>query len=258
MTIDADRQRVGVIVAPRYFDTTSKELTMLAPSVDVLHTQLRLDHDFGFTLEEIVRAGPEVSACAASLADADAEVVVQLGTPFSTAHGWVDGNTLRSDIEQRIGVPFEMMGLSVPAGALALGMKRVGLATTYYDPEWVARYVSFLDGAGIETSHEEGFVDQGLFDTHEASWAASFQGFHPDQLVETIRQVAAHAGDIDGVIVPGLPCRFLDRIDTLEDEIGIPVVSYYAIWWRCLTRLGLRADPGSGSLMALTRYETER
>jgi maleate cis-trans isomerase len=251
MAIDAGRRRVGVIVVPKYFDTTSKELTTLAPSVDVLHTQLRLHSDFGFTLDEIVRTGPEVSDCAAALAEAGAEVVVQLGTPFSTAHGWDAGNMLRSEIEQRIGVPFEMMGLSVPAGALALGMKRLALATTYYGPEWVARYIAFLDEAGLETIHEESFVDQGVFSTHEAAWAESFDGFHPHQVVETIRQVAARAGDVDGIVLPGLPCRFLDRIQSRDEELGLRVVSYYAIWWKCLERLGLRGDHGNGALVAL-------
>ena len=119
------RRRVGVIVVPRFFDTTSAELTKLAPQVDVLHTQLRLGPDFGFTLPEIVAAAEEVEACAVSLAEAGAEVVVQLGTPFSTAHGWHARRELQDNIEQRIGVPFEMMGLSVPAGLHALGTRRV-------------------------------------------------------------------------------------------------------------------------------------
>ena len=239
-----------MIVVPNYFDTTSKELTAIAPSVDVLHTQLRVGSDFGFTLDEIVGTGPEVSDCAAALAEAGAEVVIQLGTPFSTAHGWEGGNVLRAQIEERIGVPFEMMGISVPSAANALGVTRAALASTYYSPEWVHRYSTFLREAGIETVHEESFVDQGLFPTHDASWAASFQGFEPDQLVATIRETAANAPGIDGIVVPGLPCRFLDRVEALEQEIGLPVVSYYAIWWKCLTRLGLRSQEGNGALLA--------
>ena len=80
----SSRRRVGVIVVPRYFDTTSTELTKLAPNVDVLHTQLRVDENFGYSLDEIVKAADEVEACAVSLAAAGAEAVVQLNsfTPF--------------------------------------------------------------------------------------------------------------------------------------------------------------------------------
>ena len=53
-------------------------------------------------------------------------VVLQLGTSFSTAHGWRGGSELQQRITDRIGV----MGLSVPAGVLAMGARRVVLATT--------------------------------------------------------------------------------------------------------------------------------
>ncbi len=251
MTAGADRSKVGVIVAPRYFDTTSKELTTLVPEVDVLHTQLRVPPSFGYSLDEIVDAADEVAACAESLALAGADVVVQLGTPFSTAHGWDGGTTLRASIEERIGVPFEMMGISVPAAALALGVRRVTVPTTYYGPAWVERYTSFLRETGLEVAHEESFVDQGAYPTHEASWEASFRGFEPEQIVASIRTAVADHPETDGVLVPGLPCRLLDHVAALEAELGLPVVSYFSIWWRCLERLGRSPGPGHGRLLDL-------
>ena len=89
------RSKVGIVVPPHYFDTTSTELTSLCAEVDVLHTQIRVSPDFGFTLDEIVQTGEEISDCAASLVAAGAEVVLQMGTPFSTAHGWSAGQELQ-------------------------------------------------------------------------------------------------------------------------------------------------------------------
>lgn len=249
--VSAGTHRVGIIVVPRYFDTTSRELVSLVSDIDVLHTQIRVKPDFQFTLEEIVTTGDEIADCATALADAGADAVIQLGTPFSTAHGWQAGSVLRDRIEERVGLPFEMMGLSVPQAALALGLKRVALATSYYDQVWVGRYTGFVTEAGLDVVHSESFVDQGLFPTHEEAWAASFDGFTSAAMVETIRRVAAASPDIDGIVVPGLPGRFLDSVADLETEIGKPVVSYYSIWWRCLSRLGLAPIAGHGAVMGL-------
>lgn len=233
----SQRRRVGVIVAPRYFDTSSAELLRIAPDIDVLHTQLRVDPDFGFTLAEIATTAPEIEACAAALAEAGAEVVVQLGTPFSTVHGWHAGQELRAGIERRVGVPFEMMGLSVPAGVLALGHHDVALATTYYDNEWTARYTAFATEAGIQVLGAQSFVDQGHYSSDEAAFEASFDGFDPAFVADSIAAVAASHPQAQAILVPGIPAQLLRVLPALEAQTGRPVVSYFAIWWRCLTRL---------------------
>ncbi|NOX30827.1 MAG: hypothetical protein GXP35_12395 [Actinobacteria bacterium] len=244
--------KVGVVVAPRYFDTTTKELAQIAPDVDILHTQIRVDADFGFSLEEIAQTGDEIEQCALSLRDAGAEIVIQLGTPFSTAHGWAGGNTLQQRIEDRIEIPFEMMGLSVPAAAIALGAKRIAMPTTYYNPEWVARYTEFATDAGLEVVATESFVDQGVFETNEQAWAASFVGFSPNVLASTIGAIATNNPGVDCILMPGLPGRFLEHVSTMEADVGVPVVSYFSIWWRCLNRLGIEPVGDCGTLMNLT------
>ena len=84
--------RVGVIVPPKYFDTSAQELQTLSPRIDVLHTQMRLGRAFDYTLEEMADTAGEIEHCAVSLAGAGAEVVLQLGAPFSTVHGWERGS----------------------------------------------------------------------------------------------------------------------------------------------------------------------
>lgn len=103
--IGSERRRVGIIVPPRYFDTTSRELTDLEPEIDVLHTQMRVDDSFGFELAEIAACDEEIEACAKSLAAAGAEVVLQLGTPFSTVHGWEQANGLQARSKTRPACP---------------------------------------------------------------------------------------------------------------------------------------------------------
>jgi maleate cis-trans isomerase len=165
-------------------------------------------------------------------------------------HGWERGHELQAGIEQRVGVPFEMMGLSVPAGAVALGHNRVALATTYYGTEWVGRYTGFAQEAGLEVVGSQSFVDQGHYETDEAAFAASFDGFAPSFVADSIAAVAAEFPDAQAIVVPGIPARLLDVVPGLEQRIGRPVVSYYAIWWRCLARLGIKPDAsGHGALL---------
>lgn len=241
--------RVGVIVVPRYFDTTPTELQSISSGIDVLHTQIRVGPDFGFSLDEIVETADEISDCAASLAEAGAEVVLQLGTPFSTAHGWQRGRELQDRVSDRIGVPFEMMGLSVPAGVLALGARRVALATSYYNPEWVDRYTRFATEAGLEVLGSQSFTDQGRFATHADAWEASFAGFDPDFSTASIVEAGHAFPEADAILVPGMPGRILGNVPAAEAELGRPVVSYFAIWWRCLAHLGRRPDAPTGRLL---------
>lgn len=243
------RLKVGVVVVPRYFDTTPKELIELCPAIDVLHTQIRVGPDFGFTLEEIVETGDEISECAASLAAAGADVVIQLGTPFSTAHGWTAGRALQQRISDRIRVPFEMMGLSVPAGVLALGATRVAMATTYYPPEWVGRYTRYAEEAGLEVVGSQSFVDQGRFPTHDDAWEASFAGFDPDFSMASIVELGHAYPDADAILVPGMPGRILRLVPSAEDEVGRPIVSYFSIWWKCLSHLGQPPSFAAGRLL---------
>ena len=241
--------RVGIIVPPQYFDTSTKELTSLCPDIDVMHTQMRLPADFGYTLDEIAETSDEISACAASLAAAGAEVVLQLGTPFSTVHGWVDGQSMQARIAAGVGIPFEMMGLSLPAGCHALGTTRVALATTYYGPEWVARYTGFAEGSGLDVAGSASFTDQGRFATHADAWAASFDGFDPAFTIESIIDVGRAFPDAEAVLVPGIPGRILAQVPDAENELGRPIVSYYSIWWKCLARVGRVASRPAGRLL---------
>ena len=241
-----------MIVAPYYFDTSSAELTRIAPHLDVLHTQIRVGPDFGFTLDEIAETKAEIEACVASLAAAGADIVIQLGTPFSTVHGWRGGLELQTEIEERVGVPFEMMGLSVPAGVLALGHREVALATTYYGAEWVRRYTAFAEEAGLRIVGSQSFVDQGHHPSEEAAFEASFDGFDVSFVADSITAVGDHHPEAEAIVVPGIPVHLVDIVPELEDRTGRPIIGYYAIWWRCLARLGSTSGAsGRGSLLDL-------
>lgn len=246
------RNKVGVIVPPSYFDLSAREFTELDPTVDVMHTQMRFDAGFGYGLDEIAAAVDEIEACAVSLAEAGADVIVQLGTPFSTIHGWDGAEQVRSRIEASCGVAFEMMGQSVIEAIHAIGAKRVALAAVYYGDEWIERYSEFVTGSGLTISTTQSFTDQGHFPSSEEAFAASFEPLSEELVRASLRQLADEDPDADAILVPGMPGTILPLIPELEREIGRPVISYFAIWWKARRRLGLAPIDGHGALFATT------
>jgi len=247
---DDRRRRVGIVVPPRHFDTTWQELTELDQSIDVLTTQMRMDPSFDFSLDEIASAADEIEACSTSLVEAGAELVLELGTPFSTVHGWAEANELRERIERTSGAPFEMMGLSVVQAVHAFGASTVAMATGYYDQSWIDRYSDFVTGSGLEISSAQSFADQGHFPTAEAAFEASFHGFSDDLIAASIQEVADNDPTADVILVPGMPGRILRLIPGLESSVGRPVASYFSIWWKGRSRLGLAGVSGFGQLLA--------
>lgn len=243
--------RVGVIVPPKYFDTSTTELQTLSPDINVLHTQMRLDRAFDYQLEEMAETAVEIERCAVSLTDAGAEVVLQLGTPFSSVHGWEPGSKLQQAITDRVGVPFEMMGLSVPAAVHALEATRVAVACVYYPTDYIVRYSAFLEGAGLEVVGAQNFVDQGFFPDMDTVWTQSFEGFEPALVIDSIIEVGQRYPEAEAIVVPGIPGKILSHIHAAEKAIGKPIVSYHALWWKCLLHLRHRPALPAGKLLAL-------
>ncbi len=243
--------RVGIVIPPRYFDTSTQELQALSPGIEVLHTQMRFDRSFGYTLDEMPATAGEIEQCAIALADAGADVVVQVGMPFSWMHGWHRATQIQQSISDRIGAPFEMMGLAPTTGVMALGTTRVAVASAYYPLEWTERYCAFLIEAGLDIVGTQDFFGQGLVADREAAWAQSFIGFEPGLVIDSVVKVGESFPEAEAIIVPGKPGTFIHLLADAEAAIDRPIVSYHALWWQCLSHLGLTPARPSGRLLAL-------
>lgn len=143
-----------------------------------------------------------------------------------------------------------MMGLSVVQAIHAIGAQSVALATGYYDQTWVRRYAEFVTESGLHITSDQSFTDQGHFTTADDAFAASFDGFSDDMVSASIRQLAEDDPAADAILVPGMPGPILPLVPTLENTIGRPVISYFAIWWKARARLGLGPLHDHGRLLA--------
>ena len=78
---------------------------------------------------------------------------------------------------------------------------------------------------------------------------------YPDFIVrKAIVDMFHQAPDVDAVVQTGSGFRTVGLLDSIEDEIGVPVVaSDGASFWAGLRTLRLNAAPGYGSLLDSTR-----
>ena len=144
-----------------------------------------------------------------------------------------------------------MMGLAVPSGVHALGATRVAVAGVYYPTDYGVRYSAFLTGAGLEVVGAQNLVDQGRFPDPATVWAQSFDGIEPTMIVDSIIEVGERFPEAEAVVVAGVPGRIVSHISAAETALGKPIVSYHALWWKCLQHLGLGPATPGGKLLDL-------
>lgn len=203
-----------------------------------MNKQLRLSPDFRYDLDEIQTAANEVRNAALTLAASEVEFVAQIGTPFATVHGWRGGCQLEESIERAIGLPFEMMGLSLVRACRDLGVETVAVCTVYYARDWMDSHTAFLDEAGIKALYSGSFSELGILE--QITMLESCRGHDlcgKEALIETVRRCGKKAPTAQAV---------LDFVSELETLTGRPVFSYPALYARVLKRLGLPGDAAYG------------
>ena len=246
-------RRVGMISPPSWFNYCAGELETVHPdAVRVMNTQLRLSPEFQYDLDDIRAAAGEVRRAARALARADVDMVAQIGTPFSTVHGWRGGCELEREIERDIRIPFEMMGLSLVRVCRDLGIETVTVCTVYYTRDWTESYKQFLAQAGICALYAGSFADLGVLE--QITMLESCRGHELCSIAtmtESVRRCCERAPDAQAVLLSGIPCPQLHMIAELEAVAGRPVVSFPAVYVRVSNRLGLTGDPALGRMFAL-------
>ena len=242
--------RIGLIIPPAWFDFTAAELrTLLPQGSEVMTAQMRFSTGFGYELNEVRDAASEVAASAKALAETGADLILQIGTPFSTIHGWEGGQALERNIEEDIGTPFEMMGVSVVRRLKQLGLRSVGVNTVYYDTAWTAHYTNFLGDAGVEVRYAGNFSDQGVGASIGAI-AACHEHVDDAFLIQSVETVCALANEPDGIVIAGIANQQLNLAPVMELAVNRPVLGYYAAFARCLERLDIPLPTEFGAVLA--------
>jgi len=122
----------------------------------------------------------------------------------------------------------------------ALGSSRIAVVTPY-TADVTAPVADYFSNAGLEVSAVGSFLESSDHVVAKIS---------PDSIAAGVRQITA-AGDCDAVFISCTSLRTFSIIESLEAEIGMPVVSSnLALTWQLLRLAGIDDHvPGLGTLL---------
>jgi len=214
---------------------------------------------YSWDLDQRVDGMAEMEHSARALAESHCDVVMQVGTNWVHAAG-TPPNQIRSQIARvsdEIGVPFLMAGQCIVDALEHLGAQRIAVANSYYRDDWRDGINRYLTEAGFDIVASGSIMDQGIVESleHAVEIEAATLWNYPDAIVRrAIVEMHCQAPDVDAVVQTGAGFRTIHLLDSIENEIGVPVVaSDGATFWAGLRTLGLKATRGFGRLLDGTR-----
>ena len=156
------------------------------------------------------------------------DAIMVLGTSLTFYRGFEAHEKLLERL-RRIGLPVATMSSAVVDGLRALGAKKIGVSTAYAD-EVNKRLRNFLTDSGFEVQALEGFGIERFGGAAEKS---------EDDIIDLAGRVSANARDAQGMLISCGGLQTLNVGKTIEDRIGVPVVSSTpAAFWAAMRLVG--------------------
>jgi maleate cis-trans isomerase len=237
------RARIGVLLPPGN-PTVEPELYGMAPAGVSLHfARLHAPPSVGPAggaagMEERSRAYREgIAGPASALADVRPAVVVLAHTASSYDLGFGHEQPLVDRVASLAGAPALLAAHAVLAALQHLGVKRLALGTPY--PESISRQgKAYWEAAGFEIVGYHRLAD--VVDIYAESEERAY-----------LLARRADARDAQAVLLSGTGLPTVSVLETLERDLGKPVISSnQACLWRAMRLAGVReAVPGFGRLL---------
>lgn len=240
---------VGFVTPPRWTSASLVEFPALIDGPVIPQQSILDDPDFDYTLTNIATANPLTCRAAKLLGAAGCLAVAMEGTPFSWA-GVETEAAARNRVDamaDAAGVPAFAAGLAVIDAVRALGLSRVALCPTYYQPDWQAAWSAFVSLCGLQVVYCRNLAQQGLTgpitsnDDHGWKMGA-------DMVAASVRAAAdaAETSGAEAVVVTGAGSRSTPIIAELEEIAGRPVIGSDGAIFHALARAaGLTLKPGA-------------
>ena len=237
------KAKIGILLPAHDTGYGSYEFQVLCPDgVAILETRVS---GRALTLEELKNMRTDAVHGAKLLGQAGPNVICYIGTAACFVLG-VDGEkALMKEMQDATGIPAVAGGACVSDALRSLGVKKMSL----YVPT----------NEQITKISVQYFQDQGFnvkdFDALGEESIANINRMSPWELYSNIVKLYRRTPDIDGIFVTGGCFRILEALETLEKDIGKPVVMTTAAnMWRCLQIAGVK-EPihGFGQLLERSR-----
>jgi len=237
------RGRIGVLLPPGN-PTVEPELSTMVPAGVTLHFgRLETPPSVGKAgehagMEERIRAYREgLAGPTAALSQVRPAVVLLAHTASSYALGYGNEQPLVERIASLAGAPALLAAQAVLAALRHLGVKRLALGTPY--PESISRQgKAYWEAAGFEIA---GY--------HRLENVTDIYAENEERAYQLARQ--ADSSEADAVLLSGTGLPTVAVLETLERDLGKPVVSSnQASLWQALRVAGVRESiAGYGRLL---------
>jgi len=250
---DNKHKKLGLIAAPGWFDPTLAEFNkIIATKVESTQTILA-PKGFDYSFDAMSELEPHFNDAASLLVQAGSELIAQVGPVFSFFSGKTPegARELQTRISKACGVPVILHGVAILDALEHFACHKVALACPYYDEEWKDKFLTFISPLGLSIESCQSFVDQGLFIDQHAVYDRHYQ-FTDNEIKQSIRLTREAAPEAELVFVAGAGVRFLNIIQELEDELGIPILSAdVALHWAMAKALNVEIkDKALGKLLS--------
>ena len=231
------RGMVGTVKPTKGSGSLEELIRMLPEGIGVLPLFNNVRHG---SLQEFGSAIPSYEEKIAELAEDGVDLIHPAGTPPFMLLGYQREKDLIARWEDRFQIPIFTSGSNQVRALKALGMKKfVGVGYDFEDTTVVDRY--FTD-AGFQVLALERLPGR----WEDIGRLSSLEVYR------LIRQVHKRYPSADGVYIQGGKIRMLDIVETLENDLRVPVLHPgVATAWEILLRLGVHAPrTGYGHLLS--------
>jgi len=237
------KAKIGILIPSVDTGYCSYEFRKVCPDgVVTLETRVGMGR---LTLENLQKMKGDVLHGSRLLATANPDVITYEATAAGFVLGVEGEQTLIREIEDETGIKATTGASSVAESLKFLGTDSVSIfaATSEDITAFAAKYLS---DSGFDVREVE-----------SASFGHATEGFRwsPWEVYSNVMKFYRRCPDVDAVFIAGGCFRTLEMIETLEKDIGRPVVTTVpANMWHCLKIAGVK-DPvyGFGQLLEKPR-----
>lgn len=238
------RARVGFITPSPGHENNCHEFYLMAPDgMTIVLTSLRVTE---LTQEGYDSAVDRIGIAVAELDDRGVDALVQAGVPLVVTKGWGFEAKLLAQIASQTAIPVATdIGACVKA-MQNLCMRRVVMLTPF-DESMDRQLTDYVANAGIEV-----VATRSLWPSDESSMSRRY-GVATMPLstpYHAAKELFCSTPRVDGIWITGALMPSVAIIDSLERDLGVPVVSsMQAMMWAGLGLAKVKAEvPGYGRL----------
>ncbi len=232
------RGTVGIVIPTKGSGSLEELIRILPPGIGVIPLFNNIRHG---TIGEFTDAMALYEERVAELAEDGVDLIHPSGTPPFMLRGFDGEQKIVRAWQRRYGIPVFTSGMSQTAAMKALGIRKfVGIGYDFEDPGIVAAYFAAA-----------GFEALSLGERFPIPWEQV--GTLPSrEIYRYIKQLFLHHPGAEGIYIQGSKWHLLDIVETIENDLQVPVVHPVAArCWDIQRRLKVHQPvAGYGRLLA--------